>query len=337
MSKLINCLINKDNSCVPIWFMRQAGRYLPEFRQLRSQNPNFLKLCFNSNLATEITLQPMKRFNLDAAIVFSDILVIPHALGQQIEFRDIGGPWSPNFNIAKFLEIKEKDFLLTLKPVYETIKKTRSTLKKDKSLIAFVGAPWTLIIYLYNLKNQNNLNKKITIENKEEIKLVFKKLEEFLKLHIIHQKNAGAEVIQIFDSWAGLIKEENLDEYCFTPNKNLVSFCKDNEIPVICFPKGLKDNYKKFLEKVKPDAINIDQEIDPVWVKNNLNKKICIQGGMDPKFLLRSEKEILEETDRYLDIFKNNPYIFNLGHGILPETDPDIIKKIVDRVNLVVR
>jgi len=336
MSKLLNCLINKDNSCVPIWFMRQAGRYLPEFRKLRSRNPDFLKLCFNSNLATEITLQPMKRYNLDAAIVFSDILVIPHALGQQIEFRDIGGPWSPNFNIAKFLEIKEKDFLLTLKPVYETIKKTRSTLKKDKSLIAFVGAPWTLIIYLYNLKNQNNLNKKITIENKEEIKLVFKKLEEFLKLHIIHQKNAGAEIIQIFDSWAGLIKEENLDEYCFTPNKNLVNFCKDNEIPVICFPKGLKDNYKKFLEKVKPNAINIDQEIDPVWVKNNLNE-VCIQGGMDPKFLLRSEKEILKETDRYLDTFKNNPYIFNLGHGILPETNPDIIKKIVDKVNLVAR
>ena len=336
MSKLTNCLINKDNSCVPIWFMRQAGRYLPEFRQLRSQNPNFLKLCFNSNLATEITLQPMKRFNLDAAIVFSDILVIPYALGQQIEFRNIGGPWSPNFNIAKFLEIKKRDFLSTLKPVYETIKKTRNALKKDKSLIAFVGAPWTLIIYLYNLKNQNNFNKKIAIENKDEIKLVFKKLEEFLKLHIIHQKNAGAEIIQIFDSWAGLIKEENLDEYCFTPNKNLVSFCKDNEIPVICFPKGLKDNYKKFAEKVKPDAINIDQEIDPVWVKNNLNE-VCIQGGMDPKFLLRSEKEILEETDRYLDIFKNNPYIFNLGHGILPETNPDIVKKIVDKVNLVVR
>ena len=166
MSKLINCLINKDNSCVPIWFMRQAGRYLPEFRQLRSQNPNFLKLCFNSNLATEITLQPMKRFNLDAAIVFSDILVIPYALGQQIEFRNIGGPWSPNFNIAKFLEIKKKDFLSTLKPVYETIKKTRNTLKKDKSLIAFVGAPWTLIIYLYNLKNQNNFNKKIAIKEK---------------------------------------------------------------------------------------------------------------------------------------------------------------------------
>ncbi len=336
MSKLINCLINKDNSCVPVWFMRQAGRYLPEFRELRSQNPDFLKLCFNSNLATKITLQPMKRFNLDAAIVFSDILVIPHALGQQIEFKDKEGPWSPNFNIAKFLEIKEKDYLSTLKPVYETIKKTRNTLKKDKSLIAFVGAPWTLIIYLYNLKNKNNLNKKITIENKKEIKLVFKKLEEFLKLHIIHQKNAGADIIQIFDSWAGLIKEENLDEYCFTPNKNLVNFCKDNKIPVICFPKGLKENYKKFLDKVKPDAINIDQEIDPVWVKNNLNE-VCIQGGMNPKLLLRSEKEILEETDRYLDIFKNNPYIFNLGHGILPETNPDIIKKIVDKVNLVVR
>ena len=336
MSKLLNCLIKKDTSCVPVWFMRQAGRYLPEFRQLRHENPNFLKLCFNSNLATEITLQPMKRFNLDAAIIFSDILVIPYALGQSIEFREKGGPWSPNLNIGKFLETKEKDFLLTLNPVYETIKKTRNTLKKNKSLIAFVGAPWTLIIYLYNLKKQNQLNEKISIKNKDEIKLVLKKLDEFLKIHIMHQKKAGAEIIQIFDSWAGLIQEENLNEYCFTPNKSLVNFCRENKIPVICFPKGLKNNYKKFLDEVKPDAINIDQEIDPIWAKNNLGG-ICIQGGMDPNLLLKNEKTAMEETEKYLDAFKNNPYIFNLGHGILPKTNPNIIKKIVDRVNQVKR
>ena len=133
MSKLLNCLINKDISCVPVWFMRQAGRYLPEFRLLRSKNPNFLKLCFNSDMATEITLQPMKRFNLDAAIIFSDILVIPYALGQNIEFRDKGGPWNSSFNLGKLLNTKEKEFLITLNPIYETIKKTRNSLKKDKS------------------------------------------------------------------------------------------------------------------------------------------------------------------------------------------------------------
>ena len=336
MSKLLNCLVNKDISCVPVWFMRQAGRYLPEFRQLRSKNPNFLKLCFNSNLATEITLQPLKRFNLDAAIIFSDILVIPHALGQNIEFRDKGGPWNSNFNLGKLLETKEKEFLITLNPIYETIKKTRNSLKKDKSLIAFVGAPWTLIIYLYNLKEKNQPNEKIKIKNKEEIKLVLKKLDEFLKIHIMQQREAGAEIVQIFDSWAGLIREENLEEYCFTPNKSLVNFCRENKIPSICFPKGLKNNYKKFLERVKPDAISIDQEVDPVWAKNNLGE-VCIQGGVDPNLLLKSEEEVLYEVEKYLKIFQNNPYIFNLGHGILPETNPDIIKKIVDKVNLITR
>ena len=316
--------------------MRQAGRYLPEFRQIRLQNPNFLELCFNSNLATEITLQPLKRFDLDAAIIFSDILVIPYALGQSIEFREKGGPWSPSFSVEKFLNTNEKDFLSTLKPIYEAIRKTKSALKKDKSLIAFIGAPWTLIIYLYNLKNHKNLDGKVKIKHRDEIKSILKKLDEFLKLHILNQQRAGAEIVQIFDSWAGLIEDKDLQEYCYTPNKSLVNFCKDNKIPSICFPKGLKNNYKKFIEEVKPEGINIDYEIDPIWAKDNLNNT-CIQGGMNPSLLLKNENTVLEEVEKYLEIFKNNPYIFNLGHGILPETNPEIIKKIVDRTKLIKR
>ena len=336
MSLITNCIKNEDTTINPIWLMRQAGRYLPEFQQLRIKNPNFLNLCFNSNLATEITLQPLKRFNLDAAIIFSDILVIPHALGQQIEFRKKGGPWCSNFNIDTFLEIKERDFLSKLKPIYEAIKKTKIALSKEKSLIGFVGAPWTLIIYLYNLKSQKNIKEHITIKRKDEIKLVLKKLDEFLKLHILHQKEAGVDIIQIFDSWAGLIIKENLDEYCFKPNTSLVNYCKINKIPSICFPKGLRNNYKEFIDKVKPDAINIDQDIDPIWAKNNL-AKTCIQGGMSPELLLKNEKIVLKETEKYLETFKNYPYIFNLGHGILPNTNPDIVKKIVDKVNLISR
>ena len=336
MSKLLNCLINKDTSCVPIWFMRQAGRYLPEFRQLRAQNPNFLKLCLNSKLATEITLQPMKRYNLDAAIVFSDILVVPFALGAQIEFREKEGPSSFNFNVNNFLETKKREFVSKLKPVYETVKETKNTLHKEKSLIAFVGAPWTLLIYLYNLKKGMKVGQKISIQNKDEVRLVLKKLDEFLKIHIIKQKESGAEIIQIFDSWAGFIKDEDLDEYCFKPNESLVNFCREIDIPTICFPKGLKNNYKKFIETVKPIGVNIDQEIDPIWAKNNLDG-LCIQGGMNPELLLKDERSVLKEVDRYLNTFKNNAYIFNLGHGILPETNPNIIKKIVDKVNLIIR
>ena len=332
MSKLLNCLINKDGSNIPVWFMRQAGRYLPEFRDLRSKNPDFLKLCFNSDLASEITLQPMKRFNLDAAIIFSDILVIPHALGQSIEFKEKGGPYCKNFNIDKFLEIKDKDFLSALEPVYKAIRKTKNKLQKDKSLIAFIGAPWTITMYLFNLKNQVNSKNKIEINNKDQIKLIFQKLDKFLKLHIINQIEAGADVVQIFDSWAGLINEIDLNEYCYQPNKSLVNFCTNNKIPTISFPKGLKNNYTKFIEIVKPTAINIDPEIDPMWAKKNL-KNVCIQGGMNPETLLKDEKAALLEVEKYLDIFKNTPYIFNLGHGILPATSPEIVKKIVERIN----
>ena len=336
MSKLLNCLINKDSSCVPIWFMRQAGRYLPEFRKLRLQNPDFIKLCFNPDLTTEITLQPLKRFDLDAAIIFSDILVIPYALGQPIEFREKGGPWNSKFNVNKFLNTTEKDFLNILNPIYKAIRKTKNAIKNNKSLIGFIGAPWTLIMYLYNLKEKKKINGKVTINNKDEIKLVLKKLDEFLKIHIMYQKDAGVDVVQIFDSWAGLIKDDDLEEYCYSPNKSLIKFCKENKIPSICFPKGLKKNYKKFIQKVKPDAVNIDYEIDPLWAKENF-EKICIQGGMKPDLLLKSEKVALQEVERYLEIFKNNPYIFNLGHGILPETNPEIIKKIVDKVKLIKR
>ena len=238
--------------------------------------------------------------------------------------------------LINFWILKKEIFFSTLKPIYKAIKKTKNSLQKDKSLIAFIGAPWTLIIYLYNLKEKNKLSNKVKIKNVHEIKLVLKKLDQFLKLHIMYQKEAGAEIIQIFDSWAGLIDDKDLDEYCFNPNKSSVNFCREIKIPSICFPRGLKNNYKKFVEKVKPDAINIDQEVDPIWAKRNLNN-ICIQGGMSPKILLGNERTALKETDRYLQTFKNNPYIFNLGHGILPETDPGIVKKIVDKVNQVIR
>ena len=331
MSKINNCLINLDNSCIPIWFMRQAGRYLPEFRNLRRDNQDFIKLCLNSDLASEITLQPLNRFDLDAAIIFSDILIVPHAMNQKIEFGGNDGPIVKEFNINTFLNTSKKEFHKKLDQVYLAIQKTRKKLDKNKSLIAFVGAPWTLLIYLLGLKKNNQLDKKCLESKKDEIKKIFLKLDEFLKYHIFAQKEAGADIIQIFDSWAGLVDKKKLRDYCFNPNKSLVEFCKKKEVPVICFPKGLKEDYKSFVDIVKPNCISIDYEVDPKWAKENL-KNICIQGGMDPHLLLKSEKEALKEVDKYLDIFKNNSYIFNLGHGVLPQTNPEIIRRIVNKI-----
>ena len=334
MSRLLKTLKGIDKGYTPVWFMRQAGRYLPEFRSLRSKNPDFMKLCLNSDLAQEITLQPIKRFNLDAAIIFSDILVIPHALNQKVMFGQLNGPFIKDFNINKFIGTKKEDFIFKLNPVYEAIKKTKKKLKREVSLISFIGAPWTLIIYLLNLKKDGLLNETKFNDKKEIINSIIKKLMEFLKIHILYQKEAGADILQIFDSWAGLIPRKSLKEYCYNPNKELVDFCKEIEIPSICFPKGLKKNYIDFNRIVKPNAINIDQDIDPQWAKKNL-KNVIIQGGMSPKILLNEENEVMKEVDKFLKIFKDSPYIFNLGHGILPNTNPEIINKIIERVKIV--
>ena len=332
MSKLTNCLLNKDTSCTPIWFMRQAGRYLPEFREIRYKNKNFIKLCLNSDLSSEITLQPLKRFDLDAAIIFSDILMIPYGLGQDVKFVKDKGPILSQFALDVFLKNSKKNLTNKLNPVYDAIKKTRKKLNKTKSLISFVGSPWTLAVYILGIKrNKNEIDLDKLKKKEPELKIIINKLNEYLCVHIENQVNAGADIVQIFDSWAGLIPNENLYDYCFEPNKRIVEFCKKIKVPVICFPKGIDKNYLQFAQIVNPDCLSLDYEIDPNWAEKNL-KGYCLQGGMDPKILFKNENEIFTEIDRYLKIFKDSPYIFNLGHGLLPETNPDILKKVIDRV-----
>ena len=328
MSSLKEILKNKK-ICKSVWFMRQAGRYLPEFRKIRSQNQNFIDLCLNSELSSEITLQPIKRFNFDSAIIFSDILMVPYALNQKVEFVKNKGPVLEQFNFKKFLNNDNISFTQKLHPVYNAIKKTREKLDKEKSLIGFIGAPWTLLIYMLGVKdNKNNIDHK-NIKTKEfEVNLILDKLNNYLCTHIENQIDAGADVIQIFDSWAGLISPEDLHNYCYIPNLKIVNFCKEKKIPVMCFPKGLNKNYKEFNNIVKPNAISLDYDIDPVWAKQNLTD-VVLQGGLDPRLLLSSEKEVLDGTKKYLDIFKGLPYVFNLGHGLLPETDPDKVSKLI--------
>ena len=323
-------ILKKRKICKSIWFMRQAGRYLPEFRKIRSQNQNFINLCLNSELSSEITLQPIKRFNLDSAIIFSDILMVPYALNQKVEFIKDQGPVLEEFNFKKFINNDKISFTQNLHPVYKAIQKTREKLDKKKSLIGFIGAPWTLLIYMLKAKeSKKDFNYK-KIKTKEfEVNLILDKLHEYLCVHIENQVNAGADVIQIFDSWAGLIPQKDLPNYCYIPNLKIVDYCKKKKIPVICFPKGINKNYKEFNNVVKPDGISLDYDVDPNWVKQNLSN-VVFQGGLNPKLLLSNKKEILNISKKYLDIFKDVPYIFNLGHGLLPETDPDMVNKLVE-------
>ncbi len=329
MSTLTKILINKDISCTSIWFMRQAGRYLPEFRKIRSQNKNFIKLCLNSDLSSEITLQPITRYNLDSAIIFSDILMVPYALGQEVEFIKNEGPNLSKFNQKKFFNNNKNNFIKKLTPVYKAINKTRKKLQKDKSLISFVGAPWTLLIYMLSLKKNKNKVNLIKIETlKREINIIIDKLVEYLCIHIEKQIEAGADVVQIFDSWAGLIPSENLQKFCYNPNFKIVEFCKKRNIPTICFPRGLEKNYLDFNEIVKPDGINLDYDLDPLWAKQKLTN-VTLQGGLNPQTLLKPEEEMYKEAKMYLDTFKNVPYIFNLGHGLVPETETEKVEKLI--------
>jgi len=328
MSNIKEILINKK-ICKSVWFMRQAGRYLPEFRKIRSQNQNFINLCLNSELSSEITLQPIKRFDLDSAIIFSDILMVPHALNQKVEFVKNQGPVLEEFNFKKFLNNDKISFTQKLYPVYKAIQITREKLDKNKSLIGFIGAPWTLLIYMLGVKeSKKEINYKIIKTKEFEVNLILDKLNDYLCTHIENQINAGADVIQIFDSWAGLIAPDDLPNYCYIPNLKIVNFCKEKKIPVMCFPKGLNKNYKEFNNVVKPNAISLDYDVNPVWIKQNLTN-VVLQGGLDPNLLLSSHKETLDSAKKYLDIFKNSPYIFNLGHGLLPETDPDKVSKLI--------
>ena len=329
MTPIKNCIVNKDTTKNPIWLMRQAGRYLPEFREIRKNNQNFIKLCLNEKLSSEITLQPIKRFGFDAAIIFSDILMLPYAINQEVNFEKGFGPKLGDLNIDKIRETKEEDFTNKLNTVYKAISLTsKNDLLKNRDLIGFVGAPWTILVYMLNKMSpkkglpENFFNDSLLINNLLEI------IEKFLKHHIENQIKAGANVIQIFDSWAGLL-EDKIPEYIYKPTFNIVEYTKKLGVPAICFPRGIK-NYKKFCEIVKPDMVNIDYEVDPKKIIKDV--KIPIQGGLDPKILLTDKENLRKEVEKYLDIFKDHPYTFNLGHGILPETKIDLVKELINIV-----
>jgi len=330
MRPLHEIIINKNTSINAIWIMRQAGRYLPEFRQIRKENPNFIDLCLNDSLSSEITLQPLKRFNLDAAIIFSDILMLPYGLGQKVEFKKNFGPKLGELNFNKIAKVDEIDFIEKIHRVYKAIKKVSSDpILDNKNTIGFVGAPWTLLVYMINQQSPKKNLKKNFFEDKFLINRILLIIEKFLKVHIKKQIDNGANIIQIFDSWAGLLEEKDLPNYIYTPTLNLVNYVKSLNVPVICFPREIK-NYKEFCDIVKPDAINIDYNVDPKKILTDI--KIPIQGGLDPKILLTDKETLKKEASKYLDIFKDHPYIFNLGHGVLPETDPNMFDYLVKTV-----
>ena len=293
--KLLNCIKEKRTNYVQIWFMRQAGRYLPEFKEIRKKNPDFIQLCLNSNLITKITLQPLKRYDLDAVIIFSDILIIPYGLGQKVKFKKGYGPILEDMDVEKIINTNPEDFLNKLQPLYQGIEEVKMNLK-EKSLIGFVGAPWTLLVYMLNKESpKRNFNFSKINKDKKLIDKLLKKIEEIIFLHAKKQIEAGANIIQIFDSWAGLLPKKELMNYCYIPTLKVVESIKSLNTAVICFPTGIGENYIDFCGTVKPDCVSIDYEIDPKWIKERLNGT-PIQGGLDPKILLEDKEKIKKKN-----------------------------------------
>jgi len=324
MNILKQTLQGSVTSIKPVWFMRQAGRYLPEYRVMNHWS--FMEKVLDVPTVTEITLQPIRRYDLDAAIIFSDILLIPWAMGQDLEFVAQQGPELSEFDLDTFFQNDPTEFQKKLTPVYHSIKITRERLAPNKSLIGFAGAPYTLTHYMIPECGS------LTEREEEDIlqRLIVQTVE-----HLSNQIQAGCDVVQIFDSHAGTLKTDaEVMRYCILPNQQIVQALRMRhpETPIICFPKGLLPNQVlTFCRTVNPSCISIDYTMDPEWALQMLNRW-PIQGGLDPKKLLGDPKNMTDTAKRYLEVFKNHPYIFNLGHGILKQTKPTVIQKLVDLV-----
>ena len=254
--------------------------------------------------------------------------MLPYGLNQKVEFEKGFGPKLDEVNIDEMAKLDEIDFVQKIYPVYKAIKKVSSNdMVKNKNTIGFVGAPWTLLVYIINQQSPKKNLKENFFKDDFLINRILLILEKFLKIHIKNQIDNGANVIQIFDSWAGLLEEKDLPNYIYSPTLNLVNYVKSLNTPVICFPREIK-NYKEFCDIVNPDVVGIDYNVDPKKILQDI--KIPIQGGLDPKILLTEKDTIKKETTKYLDIFKDHPYIFNLGHGVLPGSTPYWNKSLLD-------
>ncbi len=322
-------LVNK----VPVWFMRQAGRYLPEYMEIRAKNSDFLKLCFNPDLASEISLQPIKRFDLDFIILFSDILVIPYALGQDVKFLKNHGPQLNRISSKKDLNYTSLNKSLDkISNIFETIKILHAK-KSKKNLIGFCGGPFTVLNYMIEGGTSKTHSKiKTFIKNKKDqandiIKIVTEISIEYLK----NQIESGANYVQIFESWAGLLEREEYMEFIIKPNQQISEEIRQfsRQTKIIHFPRGSRNNYKIFAEEVHCDVLSLDQTYPKELPTFLREKGITVQGNLDPQELLKEGDQVKEKTKEVLEKFKHNNHIFNLSHGILPKTKISNIEKVI--------
>ncbi len=335
---ILRALAGETQDVPPIWMMRQAGRYLPEYRATRAQAGDFLKLCYNPELAAEVTLQPIRRYGFDAAILFADILLLPQALGADLWFVTGEGPrLSTITEDADFAKLCTKDDIhKTLNPVYETVEILSKELPKETTLIGFAGMPWTVATYMiagHGTPDQGPAHA-LKAENRPLFEKVMDILTEGTVEYLSMQIEAGAEVVKLFDSWAGSLKGEDFDRYALEPAKKITAELKARHpgIPIIGFPREAGERYIGFGKATGVDCVALDNSVSPGWAAANVQVDGCVQGNLKSSHMVTGGQDLVDETRAIVKAFSNGPHIFNLGHGITPDADPENVQLMIDTV-----
>ena len=336
--KLLKTLLGYKVDTPPVWLMRQAGRYLPEYRETRKKAGSFLELCFNPKLAAEVTLQPLNRFDLDGAILFADILLIPKALGQNLKFLEGKGPILEKLNnLEDIKKLKDINAIhTTLEPVYEAVNNIKSKLNREITFIGFAGSPWTVSTYMIEGKGSKDhiKTKAFMLKYPDTFDKLILKIQEATVEYLSQQILSGVDAVKLFDSWAGSLPASYVNKYSLQPMKDIASEIKKRfpKIPIIVFPKGIGPMYENFSKMKEFDCVAIDSNINLDWAKEKVQKNITIQGNLDPSYLISGGPKLIESTIEIIKKFSSANHIFNLGHGIPPEAKIDNVELLIKTI-----
>src|SRR5882672_10554850 len=320
----------------PLWMMRQAGRYLPEYRETRKRAGSFLDLCYNPDLAVEVTLQPIERFGFDASILFSDILVVPNALGRDVRFEEGRGPLLTPITAAEISALKSETFHVNLEPVYETVRRLRAKLPDETTLIGFCGAPWTVATYMiagHGTPDQAPA-RQFGYRDRVGLDTLIDVLVDASAAYLVRQLQAGADAVQIFDTWAGVLPTDEFQRWCIAPTRRIADKVR-REVPgakLIGFPRGAGTMLPKYVAEASVDAVGLDWMIDRAFAREQVQSRLPVQGNVDPLALVAGGAALDRAVDAALEAFAGGPFIFNLGHGIVPQTPIEHVEQMLKRV-----
>ncbi len=335
MKPLLTVLRGKKAEKTPIWLMRQAGRYLPEYRALRAARGGFLDLVYDPEAAAEVTLQPIRRFGFDGAILFSDILVIPHALGQQLHFEVGEGPrLAPPLVDASLAALEPVPG--RMEPVYRTVEKVAGQLPAETTFLGFAGSPWTVATYMVAGQGSRDQAeaRRMAYRDPQAFQAIINAITHLSVDYLSGQIRAGVEAVQLFDSWAGSLSPAQFERWVIAPNAAIVAELKTRhpDVPVIGFPKGAGGKLAAYARETNVDAIGLDETVDPVWAAASLPPGLPVQGNLDPLALIAGGEKLEMAARRIISSFEERPHIFNLGHGILPDTPIPHVEQLLKLV-----